>query len=786
MTIIHQPRNCRISVVVTGALILFSCATAFAQSRPATLPLSLDTRTWHPCELDKGSGAVNVLPTGGPDGGAALEIGGTLPGSFGASYRCWQDWSGYQRLTFRVKVPANLPKGTELQVYLKDFHYYWYQAYPLHDKTNPAKRLALTPGQWQTFALSLRPFSADWAPSGHQQTWYDATFRPKEFGVRFFSPTAWTGTVQLGGLVLDVFERPLGSAAVTGTATPSLPTPTASAAQVPEYEKFELTWPVDRLYENPYDPAVVQVEGHFLSPTGQAVSVPGFFYESFTRAKSPEGYERLTPVGAPLWKVRFAPREAGKWRYYVQVRDALGTRKSAEAGFTAGPPTHPQGLVRVSKKDPHYFEWENGDNLYPFAINMRDGGDQAEAQPGTYDFDHFFPLFHQAGVNVVRTWMCAWWAGIEWSQKYHSRFSDLGRYAQYNAWRLDYALDLAAQNDLYLELTLGSHGQLRQDKFDAEWQYSPYAIENGGFLPAPFLFFTSTRAKDDVKQRYRYIAARWGYSRNIFSWDLWNEIDLSEGYNPAETASWHQEMARFLRQSDQQPHMIVTHYALHFSDGGLGGQELWKLPEIEYVQADSYWGKTRDEDMNAAFTKRMEFNKPFIFIEYGPQTAALPQPESRWLQEYRSGLWVSAMMPWAAPGAFWYHKEWEQYKLANYLKGLQAFVAGEDRRGQGYKLVKPALVPETTLRVQAMQSPNAARLYVYSWAGLGNREAGAGGTQGVTAKLTDLKPGNYRVEFWDPVGGKVLSTQEATSAEGSLGIALPPVASDLAVKVLPK
>ena len=717
MTIIRHHRNSQLLIVLAGALLPFLAGPALAQGRPAAFPLSLDTRAWRPCELDAGSKQVSALPPGGAGAGPTLEVAGTLPGAFGASYRCWEDWSGYRRLTFRVRVPAGFPAGAELQVYLKDFHYYWYQAYPLHDRRDPKKRAPLTPGQWMTFSLSLRPFSPDWEASGHQKAWYDAAFRPKEFGFRFFSPTAWTGSVQVDGVVLGDYQAPLGVQAPGGGTPPALTIPTANAAQVPEYEKFELAWPVDQLYENPYDPAVVQVEGHFLSPTGQSVTVPGFFYEGFTRSRSPEGYERLTPVGGPQWRVRFAPREVGKWQFYVQIRDALGTRKSAEGQFTAGPPTHPEGLARVSKRDPHYFEYENGDYLYPFAINMRDGGDQAEAQAGTYDFDHFFPLFREAGISVVRTWMCAWWAGIEWSQKYHSRFADLGRYAQYNAWRLDYAMDLAAQNDLMLEITLGSHGQLRQDKYDAEWLYSPYAVENGGFLPAPFMFFTSEKAKQDVKQRYRYIAARWGYSRNVFSWDLWNEIDLSEGYDPTQAAAWHQEMARYLRQADQQPHMIVSHIALYWERNGQSGEELWNLPEIEYIQSDSYW-KRRDDGMNESFGRRLNFNKPFIFIEYGPQTSELPVPESRWLQEFRCGMWVSAMMPWAAPGAFWYQKEWEQYKLGDYMKGLQAFVAGEDRRGKGYQLVKVPLTPNTPLRVQAMQSGDAARLYVYNFEGL--------------------------------------------------------------------
>jgi hypothetical protein len=759
------------------ALILAGLLTALgasAQGRPDALPLPLEARAWSPYSADPGSQQVQVLP-GGP---ATVAITGKLPGAFGASCRLWQDWLGYGRLSFAVKVPAGFPADADLQVYLKDFHYYWYQAYPLHT-AKAGKNLPYTPGQWQTFTISLRPGSRDWQPAGHQQSWYDAPFRPQEFGVRFFSAKPWSGTVQIGAVSVEGFQPPLANTPQPGGALLP-PKPVANATTVPQYEKFELTWPVDQLYSNPYDPAVVAVEGHFLSPGGQMQVIPGFFYQGYTRTKSSEGFERLTPVGGPQWKVRFAPRETGAYRYYVQVTDARGTRRSPEVSFTAAAPLHPQGIARVSKTDPHYFEWENGQYLVPMPINMRDGGDQAEAQPGSYDFDHFFPLFRASGLNTVRTWMCAWWAGIEWSQKYHSRFSDLGRYAQYNAWRLDYTMDLAAQNDLLLELTLGSHGQLRQDKFDAEWQYSPYAVENGGFLPAPYMFFTSERAKADVKQRYRYIAARWGYSRNVFSWDLWNEIDLSEGYNPAEVAAWNQEMATFLRSVDQQPHLITTHIALYWS----AGPEMWRLPEIDYIQSDSYW-KRRDDGMNESFASRVEYNKPFLFIEYGPQTSELPQPESRWLQEYRVGMWVSALLPWSGPGAFWYQKEWEQYRLGDFQKGLQAYLAGEDRRGKGLHLARVTLNAAGTLRVQAMQNETSAYFYVYDYDRLGLREQPPGAPPGPTALLSGLRPGNYRVEFWDPEAGRITATVPMASADGTLSIPLPPIAPDLAVKVLP-
>ncbi len=248
------------------------------------------------------------------------------------------------------------------------------------------------------------------------------------------------------------------------------------------------------------------------------------------------------------------PMAEGKHRFYVSVRDSLGELRSQEYSFEATAPTDPRGMVRVSKSDPMYFEFDDGEPFVPNGMNMRDGGDQAEKQRGTYDFDHFFERFDDEGLNFVRTWMCAWWAGIEWGENYHSRFDNLGRFSMYNAWRLDYMMDLADEHDLFIELTMNSHGQLRRDKYDREWEYNPYAARNGGFVASPSMFFTNEQAKADFKNRYRYIVARWGYSQHLMSYDMWNEIDLSEGSNAAQIAAWHKELAAYIKSIEHQEH----------------------------------------------------------------------------------------------------------------------------------------------------------------------------------------------------------------------------------------
>lgn len=779
-----------------------ACATISWALAPLGWDFEQPDEDWAASPLDAGTKSVQISADRASSGARSLAVTGSLPQGFGVTYTPWDDWTGYTQLSFDIYVPADTPREFDLWVYLKDKQYLWYQTAPFRSPTTGKPLAAPAPGKWTTIKLDVSPTSTIWQPGGHKKAWERSLYYPREFGLRFFSRSQWNGTVWIDNVQLTGEKLPLGK--YEGTRPTVLPyklMPTASADRVPQYRKLELTFNVKRDYENPYDPSVVDVQGHFTGPDGQTMHVPGFIYQPYERTQTAEGHEKLIPVGHTNWKVRFAPLQQGKYTYYLSLRDALGETRSDVASFTATAPADPRGYVRTSAQDPRFFEYGNGDFLFPTGINMRDGGDQAEAQRGTYDFDVYFKKFREEGLNFVRTWMCAWWGGIEWSDKYHSRYDGAGRYAQYNAWRLDYAFDLAEQHGLLLELTLNSHGQFRRDKFDAEWEYNSYSARNGGFISTPAMFFTSNLGREMTKQRYRYIVARWGYSQNLMSWDMVNEVDLTEGYQRDKVAAWHQEMAGYLKSIDPYKHLVVTHICLYGY-----GDELWQLPQIEYVQADAYW-KRRDIGMIECWRAKQQYPKPFLFIEYGPQTVSLPISYERWQQDFRVGMWVSNLIPSAAPGQFWYHDAWMQHRLWEYQQGLLAFNAGEDRRGQNYQTLRASIqapgIPEwrptreerqrgdkgPILNVIAMGNDEKAMFYLYHFDNLAIPDPATipveRRVKDATVSLQGLGDGDYRVEFWDTISGKIVGTQDVQVQNGSLAIKPPPFAADLAGKVRP-
>jgi hypothetical protein len=774
-----------LTAVFAGAMCLRLASFGIAADTPhpdILFDFEQPTDEWVASASGKSPCVVKISSDRAKSGKQSLKVYGKLPGSFGVAYTPWQDWTGYTMLSFDVYIPGDVKNDFDLWVYLKDKQYLWYQTPAFKNPKTLKPNGKLKPGNWCHVDLDISEQSTIWLPGGHEKAWERSLYYPREFGFRLFGQKSWEGSVYFDNIRLSGNQMPLGKFDPAQTVKPKTGLSVEqSATSVPEYGKLEVTFRMDRRYENPYDPEVADIQGHFTGPSGTTMDVPAFYYQAYRRTQTKDGFEQLIPVGKSCWKVRFAGMEPGPYTYTISVRDALGEIRSDTRKFTVTPPKDPRGYVRVSTKDPKYFEFENGQFFYPIGINMRDGGDQARAQKGTYDFDDYFKSFHDEGLNFVRNWMCAWWGGIEWSDKYDSRFDGVGRYSMYNAWRLDYAVDLAEKDDLFLEITLNSHGQIRRDKFDAEWEYNPYSVKNGGFVASPAMFFTDERVKKLYKQRYRYIVARWGYSQHVMTWDMWNEVDLVEGYNPQQVGAWHQEMGSYLKQIDPWKHCVATHYALHWGVG----DELWRQPAIEYIQADSYWGKTVWHDMNQGYVSREAYNKPYMIIEYGPQTATLPISYEEWQRNFRVGQWTSTILPRSSAAQFWYNDAWKQYKLYDFQKPVMKFNEGEDRRNQNLVRVTAVTTPRDAGFVQCMANAKSAYLYVFNW----DRMIFADPTKvspkltGVSVTVRGMDDGQYNVEFWDTVKGEVASRGTVESKGGMLKLALPDFAQDIAVKV---
>jgi hypothetical protein len=199
-------------------------------------------------------------------------------------------------------------------------------------------------------------------------------------------------------------EPPAGRLAITGLGS-------EPAVIVGLFEKFEITfhvansvatfpqWPHDPAPPNGIPPSAgISVNALFVDPEGRQHLTPGFQYQQF-RDEIRQGRAWHYPTGIFTWKVRFAPNRTGSWKYRIIARDKSGVAESPFRTFRVIESSR-KGFIKVSRKDPRYFEWCDGSLFtglgFAFPPHLEDPGPKVESE---------FKRMSVNGINLVRMWI---------------------------------------------------------------------------------------------------------------------------------------------------------------------------------------------------------------------------------------------------------------------------------------------------------------------------------------------------------------------------------------------
>lgn len=756
-----------------------------------------------PGKTDEGQ-APAVVEGAGPAGENALAVEARFPGVVGAM-RAVADVGAVlgRGTTLRAEVylPEGFPPDTAVQLLAQHEIWGWFAAVPTR---------LLTPGQWTTVRWPLSDESADWTALSSVMEW-NGTIRQglARLGLRFFAKEQAQGRI----LVARVAVEGLGEA------PPALAARDVRASDAPGQvgRRWELTFDLTRSYDNPFDPDVVAVDVVFTQPAGAPaprqgeteISVPAFYYQDFVRQRLTDHAEGCTPRGRACWKARFTPLVAGRHSYTIQVRDRTGeTWESQPIEFDVAANPDFKGFLRVDPADPRYLSFTNGAFYYPVGVIVRSPGDDRRQYAydvpdttawGTFAYDDYFTSMSAAGMNFTRVWMSAWWTALEWSHGYGEQYGGLGHYNLLNAWRMDYLVDLAERQGIYIDVTLHNHGQFRANDFDQEWYDNAYYAGQGGVVQRPEEFWTDEKARAWTRKRIRYISARWGASPAIAWWELCNETDLIGNYDTSKVAPWHREMSRYFHEVDPYRHLVTTHYTSNRLD-----RTVQAMPEIQVCQSTAYRA-----DMVARVTDLFQdhsvFGKPVFLNEYGVGNGHLELHYN-----LHAGLWVSAVEPLCGAALFWW---WPYVQAKNeyfQYQALMRYHLGEDYRGRDFQLTRVALtamgspalalaeagattgtqtVEVGTPLAVGMQNDHEAHFWVYDpriYRSSQARSAVVPVAQPVgasRAKIDGLTAGRYRLEVWDTWKGEVTERRDLAHAGGTLAFDLPAFERDFACKV---
>lgn len=404
---------------------------------------------------------------------------------------------------------------------------------------------------------------------------------------------------------------------------------------------------------NVFDPDGIRLDAVFTLPSARSIAVPGFWYQGYERSLS-GGTERLTPSGAPGWRVRFTPPEPGDYSLVVSVTVSNQLfANSPAASFSVGSNNIPArtGFVRVATGNA-YFETGDGQALKLIGENVCWHGGR-----GTYDYDDWFPALQATGANFARLWMWPYAFGIE------VETNSLGRYRLDRAWQLDYVVKLAEQRGIYLLLCLDYHGMFEQEP-DAWggnnfWPKNPYNTVNGGPCLNPNGFFTNRTAQVVYQKRLRYLVARYGSSPNLLAWEFLNEIDNVYRYLvPADVASWHGSMGGWLHTNDPFGHLVTTSLT-----GSSDRAEIWNLTSLDFAAYHSYnepRPAVRLAQVAQSFLSR--YRKPIMIGEFGMDWRGWNRASDPYLRGFRQGIWGGALGGSVGTGMSWW---WENIHSEN-------------------------------------------------------------------------------------------------------------------------
>jgi hypothetical protein len=332
-------------------------------------------------------------------------------------------------------------------------------------------------------------------------------------------------TTACGGNQIPVLPTLPASTPTPVLDLPQIRSVVLNRSEVPRYESLELTVDIDAKYLNPYDTREVSLDGVFTGPDGKSMTVPGFW------------------DGEEAWRIRFTPPLEGTWTYQTSVEDSRGQSLPSEGAFTVLPSDLHGWIIPGNSFDPsysgHYLVHHDGTPFYGVghceALDILIDGFDIEDGVGLFD-----------DMNAANENFVVWWPMYS-NSIFGSSYED---YSLGNMKVIDAIVKDAEKEGIYLIFTIWDHPSLRDDTHawgDGSW------IRNGfhklGDIDA---FFISEEAWAWQENLYRYLIARWGYSRSIGMWLTVSEINGTNSYD--ETDPWHEKVNDYFVAHDPYRH----------------------------------------------------------------------------------------------------------------------------------------------------------------------------------------------------------------------------------------
>jgi hypothetical protein len=198
-------------------------------------------------------------------------------------------------------------------------------------------------------------------------------------------------------------------------------------------------------------------------------------------------------------------------------------------------------MVRVATGNPQALAWDDGSAFIAVGQNLcwYSRGDK-EPDPRIV-FRRWLDALAANKANCIRLWLGAQWCfGLESKEPY--------AYNEDAATLLDSVLDLCEARGIAALMCvdhvreLGPAANPQAANYRSDY---PYDLRNGGHCETEKDLLTLPAARAQFQAQLRYVVARWGASRAVLAWELWNEMDCMQRVTQAQCVAWTDVMARY-------------------------------------------------------------------------------------------------------------------------------------------------------------------------------------------------------------------------------------------------
>ena len=535
---------------------------------------------------------------------------------------------------------------------------------------------------------------------------------------------------------------------VTRAEPPSILSVRADGTTVGLYEKFELCIDLKAAYTNPFDPDEIDLCAEFTAPSGKKWNIWGFH--------NPSSW-------ASLWMVRFSPTETGTWQYVVKVTDSQGTARSKAGTFSAQNSPH-RGFIRIAPNQ-RYLRYDDGTSLYGVGMWYNDSYELFNEGRIT---EEGLDNLKQRGANFISFF----------PTPLETMGTGLGRYDQNRCGRLDQLFEWCEERDMHISWNIWFHSYLSMAVWgggNARYRNNPYKL-----VSSAVDFYGNNEAWKYQEKLYRYMIARWGYSRALFLWFTIDEINGTEGWqqgNQAVAEEWCRKVDRYFNEHDPYGRPTTGTQSGGIRQWWPSGYKIFDIAAREIYEAQGHpmpkSGKLGPTDENplqlsyrnyATQTQNLwnGFRKPAIIGECGWDHTYYEPGMPGYLAMYHNALWVSLTNGLCATPFWWAYSDYiNDSVVTNQMLHFSRFISDIDFADLD---LEPADITAGSCDAWAMESDKL----IFGWV-VNPRISVA--KESFT--ISGLRDGKYELKLFRTWRGRYLDKKTVECRDGKLTYTIP-------------